>query len=122
MQIWRTVLSSIQLIMGLDATNPVFGVSDHVILKSAYPATETSLNIEISLLASLELANDKGADQTARMRRLVCAFVVRKSPETGFLLLRGLIILKQRSSPKLHIFINKDTFHTLAHHWHLFFA
>ena len=33
--------------------------------------------------------NNKGADQTARMRRLVCACVVRKPPETGF---RGQII------------------------------
>ena len=29
--------------------------------------------------------NDKGADQTAQMRRLVCAFVVRKLSKTGFL-------------------------------------
>ena len=29
--------------------------------------------------------NNKGADQTARMRRLVCACVVRKPPKTGFL-------------------------------------
>ena len=30
-------------------------------------------------------ANNKGADQSARMRRLVCAFVVRKPPKTSFL-------------------------------------
>ena len=29
--------------------------------------------------------NSKGADQSARMRRLVCVFVVRKPPKTGFL-------------------------------------
>ena len=29
--------------------------------------------------------NNKGAGQTARMRRLVCACVVRKPPKTGFL-------------------------------------
>ena len=28
-------------------------------------------------------ANNKGADQSARMRRLVCAFVDRKPPKTG---------------------------------------
>ena len=28
---------------------------------------------------------NKCADQTARMRRLVCAFVVREPPNTGFL-------------------------------------
>ena len=27
---------------------------------------------------SFQIANNKGVDQTARMRRLVCAFVVRK--------------------------------------------
>ena len=33
-------------------------------------------------------ANNKGADQTARMRRLVCACVGRKPPKTGFLAAR----------------------------------
>ena len=28
--------------------------------------------------------NNKGADQPAHLRRLVCAFVVRKLPKTGF--------------------------------------
>ena len=32
--------------------------------------------------------NNKGADQTARMLRLVSAFVVRKPPKTGFLATR----------------------------------
>ena len=37
-------------------------------------------------VASLENANDKGADQSARsMCMLVCAFVVRKPRKTGFL-------------------------------------
>ena len=30
-------------------------------------------------------ANNKGVDQSARMRRLVCAYVVHKPPNTGFL-------------------------------------
>ena len=30
-------------------------------------------------------ANNKGTDQTAQMHRLVCAFIVRKPPKTGFL-------------------------------------
>ena len=33
-------------------------------------------------------ANNKGADQTAWIRRLVCACVVHKPPKTGFLALR----------------------------------
>ena len=32
--------------------------------------------------------NNKGADQSARMRRLVCAFVVRKPLRTGFVATR----------------------------------
>ena len=32
--------------------------------------------------------NNKGVDQTARMRRMVCEFVVCKPPKTGFLVLR----------------------------------
>ena len=40
-------------------------------------------------VASLENANDKGAEQSARsMRIMVCAFVVRKPPKTGFLMSR----------------------------------
>ena len=36
-------------------------------------------------------ANNKGADQSARMRRLVCVCVVRKPPKTGFLALRPIL-------------------------------
>ena len=36
--------------MGLDATKPVFGVSDNARLKPVFTATETSLKIEISLV------------------------------------------------------------------------
>ena len=34
---------------------------------------------------TFQKANNKGVDQSARMRRLVCACVVRKTPKTGFL-------------------------------------
>ena len=44
-------------------------------------ATETSLSLEILDLArtdyTIQAANNKGADQTAQMRRLICTFVVR---------------------------------------------
>ena len=33
---------------------------------------------------TFQIANNKGADQTAQMRRLVCAFVVRKQQSHGF--------------------------------------
>ena len=41
--------------------------------------------------------NNKSADQTARMRSLVCAFVIRKAPKIGFLALI-LILLKSLHS------------------------
>ena len=34
---------------------------------------------------TFQKANNKGADQTVHMRRLVCACVVYKPPQTGFL-------------------------------------
>ena len=37
--------------------------------------------------------NNKGADQTARMRRLVCACVVCKPLKTGFLALRPIFFM-----------------------------
>ena len=37
--------------------------------------------------------NNKIADQSARVRRLVCAFVVRKPPKTGFLASRPICFL-----------------------------
>ena len=36
-------------------------------------------------MVTFQNLNNKGANQTARMRRLVCACVVRKPPKTGFL-------------------------------------
>ena len=41
-------------------------------------------------------ANNKGADQTARMRRLVCVCVVCNSPKTGFLATRPKYKLKDK--------------------------
>ena len=37
---------------------------------------------------AFQTANNKGADQTARLRRLVCAFVMCKPPKTDFLATR----------------------------------
>ena len=78
--------------MGLNVTKPVFAFSDKARLKSASSVTETRKKIEISPVASLhDISNKrmtKGPNQAARMCRLVCAFVVRKPPKTGFLALR----------------------------------
>ena len=78
---------------------PVFGVCDQLRLKPACSADETSWGLEISAIASrgiilsrqqttIQAANNKGTDQTARMRRLICTFVVRIWHKTGFLMMR----------------------------------
>ena len=70
--------------MELVARKPVFRVSDKASFKPVSLATETSKKIEISPVESLPMILSKkqitkaGADQTARMHRLVCARVVRK--------------------------------------------
>ena len=59
--------------MSLDMTKSVFGVSNKGTLKPVSSATEISENIEISLVASLDIydtfqkANNKGPDQSVRM-------------------------------------------------------
>ena len=87
--------------MDLVARKPVFGVSDKASFKSVFSATETSWNVEISPVASLyntfQNANNKGAEQTARMRRLVRACVVGKPPKTGFLMSRPIQFLEFNS-------------------------
>ena len=55
-------------------------------VSNQYPQLQTlAKKNEISLLGSFQKANNKGADQTALMRSLVCACIVRKLPKTGFL-------------------------------------
>ena len=49
-----------------------------------YNFTSSKLTYEI-----FQKANNKGVDQTARRRRLVCTCVVRKPPKTGFLATRS---------------------------------
>ena len=44
------------------------------------------------MCSTYQNVNNKGADQTAHMRRLVRACVVRKLPKTGFLALRPIFI------------------------------
>ena len=58
---------------------------------------------------TFQKANNKGADQTARMRRLVCACVVRNAPKTGFLATGkriptslALVKTSYRTSPSVH--------------------
>ena len=71
------------------------GGFDKECFKPVSSAKETSLKIEISPAASLHMIlskkQKKGADQTARMRRLVCTCVVHKPPKTGFLASRPIL-------------------------------
>ena len=71
------------------------GGFDKECFKPVSSAKETSLKIEISPAASLHMIlskkQKKGADQTARMRRLVCACVVHKPPKTGSLASRPIL-------------------------------
>ena len=46
---------------------------------------DLSQSSRLQRLASLDTANNKDADQTACMRRLVCTFFICKLPNTGFL-------------------------------------
>ena len=59
--------------MDLDATNPVFGVSDQVIPKPACSATETSENGKLSLVASLDMILSKEQITKALIRLRGCA-------------------------------------------------
>ena len=80
-------ISSLVAYLGFDAAKPVFGVADKAGLKPVSSATETSKKIKILLVRydPFQNLNNKGADQSALMRRLVCAFVVHKPPKTNFL-------------------------------------
>ena len=75
--------------IGLTTTKHVFRVSDKARLKPVASAIETSWKIEIALVASLDVniqyVNNKDVNQTARMLRLVCAFVVCQPPKSYFL-------------------------------------
>ena len=75
--------------MGLNRTKPVFGVSDKARRKPVSSATETSLKIEIFACSkyrydTFQQENNKGADQTVRMCRLGCVFIVRKARRQVF--------------------------------------
>ena len=72
--------------MDLVAGKPVLGVSDKASPKPASPQLE-KWNLACSKLryGSLQNANNKGADLTARMSRPICAPAIRIPPKTGFL-------------------------------------
>ena len=84
------ILGICEIKMGFDGTKPVFGLSDKARLKPISSGIETSYKTKISTCSKFrynifQLKNNKGSDQTAWMRWLVCAFVVRKPPKTGLL-------------------------------------
>ena len=59
--------------MGWDVIKPVFGVSDQVIHKPAYSATETSWNSEISLVACFDMILSNKSITKALIRLRGCA-------------------------------------------------
>ena len=75
--------------MGHIATKPVFGVSDSDIQTSLLSYRDYPKNLNFAggkyRYDTFQLTNNKGANQTAQMCRLVSAFVVGKPPKTGFL-------------------------------------
>ena len=87
------ILNIEQYVFTIQATsreNWSSGVCDQLRPKQACSADETSYGLEILAIASMryytiQAANNKGADQTARMRRLIFFFVVRISHKQVFL-------------------------------------
>ena len=75
--------------MGLAAIKPVFGVSDKTRLKPVSSATEASLKIEISLVASLAMILSKTQITKALIRLHRCAGwsapLLFANPEDSFL-------------------------------------
>ena len=75
--------------MGLYETKPVFRVFEKARLKPNQSPQLHRLARNFAWSKSrydtFQQVNNKGADQTARMRRLVCNSVVHKPPQTGFL-------------------------------------
>ena len=75
--------------MGLIGQKPVFGGFEKSEAQTSLLSYTDKLEFGNFAGGKLEYgifrkANNKDADQTARMHRLVCAFVVRKPPMTGF--------------------------------------
>ena len=84
--------------MGLVARKPSFGVPDQASFKPVFSATETKLdnwNFTCSKFTyyAFQKANNKGAEHTAQMCRLVCACVVCKPPRRQVFPRRGPIII-----------------------------
>ena len=76
------------------------GVSDQVGLKLACSATEASIRLEILVTEIRDITltifvNNKGADQTVQMRRLMCTFVVHIWNKTHFLMAWLIWLLNQ---------------------------
>ena len=76
--------------MGRIVTKPVFQVSPKNEAQTSLLSYKDKIDnwnfaCYKSRYDTLQKANNKGADQTGLMHRLACAFVVRKTPKTGFL-------------------------------------
>ena len=84
----NSVFCELTIMIEASSWENLSSVSNQVMLKQW--ASETTYNIEISLIASLDIilsstqVNNKGADKTVWMCRLVCAFVVHKTQRQVF--------------------------------------
>ena len=86
----NSLVESLDHYMDLNATYPVFGVFDKARLKLVSSATETSLKIEILLVASLDMVlskkvNNKGTDQSAADVQAGLRLCCTQTPKTSFL-------------------------------------
>ena len=74
---WVRIYMNINAYMSIDATKPVFRVSDKIIKKQHSQPQRLDKNSEVLVAWSKfkydtnQFENSKGADQTARMRKLV---------------------------------------------------
>ena len=72
--------------MGLVARKPVFGFTTKRVSNQSPQLQRLVRKLKFHLFTydTFQKENNKGADQTARMRRLVCACVIRKSRRQVF--------------------------------------
>ena len=96
--------------MGLDATKPVsmgFWQSKFQNSLLSYRDYVENWNFSCSKFTygTFQKANNKSADQTAQMRRLVCACVVRKPPEDRFSRVEAHIDQEIEGDPYLIVFL-----------------
>ena len=69
-----TIMYTPRLAISRENLNSWFEIGNHSNLFTKLPVLEGAGKCE---LYSPQIVNNKGADQTARMRNMICAFVIR---------------------------------------------